>query len=71
VHLQELNSWEFFAAEFMKGLTHYKLNEKSKTIEIVKKYTGSNIGLSTSLNYVVDLNLNFYEKEKIIYILDA
>jgi len=26
VHLQELNNEEFFAAEFMKGLTHYKLN---------------------------------------------
>ena len=39
IHLEQLpQNGEFFAAEFMKGLTHYRLNQNNKKIEIVKRY---------------------------------
>jgi hypothetical protein len=61
---------EFFAAESMRGLTHYKLDTKTKTAQIIKRYTGNSIGLEGKFNYIVDLNLRSYS-QKIIYVLDA
>ena len=69
-HLTELNSMEFYAAEFMKGLTHYKLNATSKKVEVVKVITGETLGRPKDFKYVVDVSLNFL-KEGIIMALDV
>jgi hypothetical protein len=44
----------------MKGLTHYRINFRDKTLDIVKKYTGNDVDLPASFRYIVDLSLSFY-----------
>mgnify|MGYP000911741023 FL=1 len=55
----------------MKGVTHYRLNYDAKTIDVVKKYGGKEVGLLGSFKYIVDLSLTFYKDEGLILVLDA
>jgi hypothetical protein len=72
IHLQEVGqNMEFYAAESLKGLAHYRLNATSKSVELVERYTGENIGLAGKFNYIVDLNLRLLSNKNIIYALDA
>jgi len=59
VHLAALSPDEFYTAEFMKGLAHYKINHNTKKIELVKKIKGNSIGLDGNFKYVVDVSLAF------------
>lgn len=60
MHLVPLNALEFYAAEFSKGLVHYKLVPADKRIEVVRHITGESLGFKGEFSYVVDVNINFY-----------
>ena len=70
MHLDALSGDEFYAAEFMKGLSHYKMDHDSKKIKLVQRIKGQDVSLPDQFKYVVDVSLAFY-REGIILALDA
>lgn len=70
LHLQETGSkMEFYAAESLKGLAHYRLNPQTKKIELLKMFTAESLKLK-EFSYIVDVNLRLLSSG-IIYVLDA
>lgn len=60
---------EFYAAESLKGLAHYRLNPQTKKIELLKLFTAESLKLK-DFSYIVDVNLRLLSSG-IIYALDA
>jgi hypothetical protein len=71
IHLQQIGSaLEFYAAESLKGLAHYRLNAQTKKVELVQRFTGTSLGLGEQFSYIVDVNLRLLDSG-IVYALDA
>ena len=70
VHLDALSGDEFYAAEFMKGLSHYKMDHSNKQIKLVQRIKGEDVNLPNQFKYVVDVSLAFFH-QNIILALDA
>lgn len=71
IHLQQTGTGlEFYAAESLKGLAHYRLNVQGKKIELVKRFTAESLNMEGKFGYIVDLNLRLLGSG-IVYALDA
>lgn len=71
VHLQQTGKdLEFYVAESLKGLAHYRLNPQTKKIELIKRFTGKDLQLEEKFSYIVDINLRLLSSG-IVYALDA
>lgn len=71
LHLQQTgDNMEFYAAESLKGLAHYRLNPQTKKIELLKRYTSEGLKLPEAFGYIVDVNLRLLNSG-IIFVLDA
>jgi len=61
---------EFYAAESLKGLSHYRLNTQTKKIELVKRFNTDSLKINGTFSYIVDLNLRQLPSG-VIFVLDA
>jgi hypothetical protein len=71
IHLvQTGKNLQFYAAESLKGLAHYRLNTQTKKVELVKRFTADSLKINGTFSYIVDLNLRLLANG-VIFVLDA